>query len=241
MRKGLIALLLCVVLAVSGPGTLSVFAGETGARETVKAGDEKDGKGNGTALSEKVVIRPGATTKVTLTNVASGIKISWNKVRGAKCYKVYRDKTYLFTTSRLYATDTGVKKKNGVKYTYRVVASRTKKDSSGDSLKDRKAIGMRLIPVGIKSLESTEPGSMTVTYDTNRASTGYVVRFGLESDMSDAKVITVKGAGTSSRTFTGLEPGKTYYVQVRTYKLENGTQYFYSGYCRTKEITIKGE
>ena len=55
--------------------------------------------------------------------------------------------------------------------------------------------------------------------------------------MSDAKVITVKGANTTSRTFTGLTKGKTYYVQVRTYKLEDGVRY-YSGYCTTKTLKI---
>ena len=48
----------------------------------------------------------------------------------------------------------------------------------------------------------------------------------------------VQGAGTLSKTFSGLKKGKTYYVQVRTYKIDNGVRY-YSGYCRTKSIKIK--
>ena len=178
-----------------------------------------------------------ASTKVNLTNVASGIKISWNKVRGAKYYKVYRGDTYLFTTSQLYGTDTSVKSYNGTKYTYKVIASTTK-DKHGDSTKCRTSTGYRLIPVGIKSLKNSSAGKMTVTYDKNDQSSGYVVRYGLKSDMSDARVITVKGADTLSRTFGGMKKGKTYYVQVRTYKIEEGIRY-YSGYCTTKSITIK--
>ena len=79
---------------------------------------------------------------------------------------------------------------------------------------------------------------MTVTYDKSSGSTGYVVRYGLRPDMSDAKVITVQGEKTLSRTFGGMQKGKTYYVQVRTYKIENGIRY-YSSYCTTKKITIK--
>ena len=78
---------------------------------------------------------------------------------------------------------------------------------------------------------------MTVTYDRNSKAHGYVVRYGLKSDMSDAKVITVKGADTTSRTFSGLTKGKSYYVQVRTCTLENGVRY-YSGYCTTKTVKI---
>ena len=62
--------------------------------------------------------------------------------------------------------------------------------------------------------------------------------YGLKKDMSDANVVTVKGENTLSRTFSGMKKGKTYYVQVRTYMLENGVRY-YSGYCTTKTITIK--
>jgi len=197
------------------------------------------GKGNyyGT-MTKTFKIISGVTSKVRLTNVASGIKVSWEKVEGAKYYKVYRGNTWFATTSKLEATDTGVKANNGIKYTYKVVATTTKNDSSGDSAKNRTSTGYRLIPVGIKTLTSPSAGKMTVTYDKNAKSSGYVVRYSLYSDMNDAKVITVSGADTVSRTFGGLTKGKTYYVQVRTYKFENGTRY-YSGYCTTKSIKIK--
>jgi hypothetical protein len=55
--------------------------------------------------------------------------------------------------------------------------------------------------------------------------------------MSDAKVITVQGAGTLQRVLTGVVKGRTYYVQVRTYKLENGKRY-YSGFSTTKSLKI---
>ena len=39
------------------------------------------------------------------------------------------------------------------------------------------------------------------------------------------------------RVLSGVKKGKTYYVQVRTYKLENGVRY-YSGYCTTKSVKV---
>ena len=180
----------------------------------------------------------GASTKVTLTNVASGIKITWNKVEGAKYYKIYRGNQLILTTSRVYATDTAVKYNNGTKYTYKVFASYTNTGTDGDSPKYRTATGYRLMPVGIKKLTNPSAGKMAVTYDKSAGSSGYVIRFGLKSDLSDAKVITVKGENTLSRTFSGMKKGKTYYVQARTYKLDHGIRY-YSGYCTTKTITIR--
>ena len=175
-------------------------------------------------------------THVELTNRAAGIRIGWDQVPGARYYKVYRDDTFLFATSRLYATDTGVRTKNGAKFTYRVVASTTR-DASGDSYRQRTATGYRILPSGIKSLKSSGPGKMTVTYGHNSAATGYVIRFSSNSDMSDAKVITVKDADTLSRTFSGLTIGATYYVQMRAYKLVNNIRY-YSQYSTIRRLTI---
>ena len=193
-------------------------------------------KGNlsGTA-NDSFKILPAASSKVTCTNVASGIKVGWEKVAGATSYYVYRDNKQIFKTSALAVTDKEVKYNSGTKYVYKVVAT-TK--NVGDSPKARTATMYRLMPVGIKSLTNPSAGKMTVTYDKANGSSGYVVRYGLKSDMSDAKVITVSGASTTSRTFSSMQKGKTYYVQVRTYKIDNGVRY-YSGYCTTKTITIK--
>ena len=191
------------------------------------------GKHSGT-VSLPFTIRLGNTPKVTCTNVASGMKVSWVKVSGATRYDVYRNDRYLFTTSALAVTDKDVKYNGGKKYTYKVVAYAR---SCGYSDLFKTATYYRLMPVGIKSLTNPSAGKMTVTYDKSTGSSGYVVRYGLKSDMSDAKVITVQGANTLSRTFGGMKKGKTYYVQVRTYKIDNGVRY-YSGYCTTKKITI---
>ena len=175
-----------------------------------------------------------ASTKVTTTNVASGLKVRWEPVSGAKEYVVYRGSTLIKRTTKTEITDTEVKDDNGKKFTYKVAAvSGTGKISTNV----RTSKYYRLLPAGIKSLKSPSTGKMTVTYGENRKGSGYVVRFGLESDMSDAKVITVKDPTVTTKTFTGLQAGKTYYVQARSYKIENGIRY-YSGYSRTKTVTI---
>ena len=188
-------------------------------------------------VTKKFLILPGASKKVTAKNVASGISLRWEKVDGATYYHVYRGDVLIAETSKLECVDKGVVNNIGQKYTYKVIASKSKK---WFSTKARTAAMYRLRPVGITSLTSTEPGKMTVKYDNGGVCTGYVVRFGLQSDMSDAKVISVQGVGTTTRTFSNLKKGKTYYVQVRTYKLENDTRY-YSGYSYTKSVKIMGD
>ena len=179
-------------------------------------------------------ILPTASKKVTIYNVAQGIKVTWLPVEGATRYKVYRDGELIKTTSVLEITDGDVKYRSGEKFTYKVVATAK---SVGDSLVARTGTYYRLMPVGIKTVTNSGAGKMTVTYDKSAGSSGYVVRYGLKSDMNDAKVITVKGEDTLSRTFSNLTKGKTYYVQVRTYKIDNGIRY-YSGYCTTKTVKI---
>ena len=51
-------------------------------------------------------------------------------------------------------------------------------------------------------------------------------------------VDSITDKDSTSRTFSGLTKGKTYYMQVRDYKLDNGVR-CYSVYCTTKTITIK--
>lgn len=183
----------------------------------------------------EVQVAPAASAKVTIYNVAQGLKVTWLKVEGANRYNVYRDGKLIKTTSVLEITDGEVKYRSGEKFTYKVVAT---VKGLGESPLGRTGTYYRLMPVGIKSVTSPAAGKMTVTYDKSAGSSGYVVRYGLKSDMSDAKVITVKGEDTLSRTFSNLTAGKTYYVQVRTYKIDNGIRY-YSGYCTTKTVTIR--
>ena len=184
--------------------------------------------------------KPGKSAKVTVYNVAQGIKVTWLKADGATSYNIYRDDLdgkgykFLFRTSALEVTDLEVRYELGKKFRYKVLAT---SKYAGDSDGFRTSTYYRLMPTGITSVTNSGAGKMTATYDKSSGGSGYVVRYGLKQDMSDAKVITVKGENTTSRTFSGLKKGQTYYVQVRTYKIEDGIRY-YSGYCLTKKVKI---
>ena len=172
--------------------------------------------------------------------MAQGIKVTWVKVPDATSYYIYRDNLdgkgykFLFRTSALEVTDKEVRYELGKKFRYKVLAT---SKYGGDAEGFRTSTYYRLMPTGITSVTNSGAGKMTVTYDKSSGGSGYVVRYGLKQDMSDAKVITVKGENTTSRTFSGLKKGQTYYVQARTYKIEDGIRY-YSGYCLTKKVKI---
>lgn len=67
---------------------------------------------------------------------------------------------------------------------------------------------------------------------------GYQVRYATASNMKGAKTVTVKGAAKTSAKVGKLKGGKTYYVQVRSYKKAGSTTY-YSDWSKTKTVKTK--
>ena len=67
--------------------------------------------------------------------------------------------------------------------------------------------------------------SIRVKIKRYRNATGYQIRYSTKSNMSGAKIITVKGNAKVNRTIKGLKNGKTYFVQVRPYKVYKGKKY----------------
>ena len=66
--------------------------------------------------------------------------------------------------------------------------------------------------------------------------TGYQIRYSLKSSMKNAKIRTIKDVKTLSKKVTKLKSGKTYYVQVRTYKAIKGKNYVSTW---SKKIKVK--
>lgn len=63
---------------------------------------------------------------------------------------------------------------------------------------------------------------------TSANATGYQVRYSLKKSMASAKTVTVKGYKVTSKKVKSLKSKKTYYVQVRVYKVVNGKKWFSS-------------
>lgn len=68
--------------------------------------------------------------------------------------------------------------------------------------------------------------------------TGYQIQYSTSSKFSGAKLITVSGTGSTSKTVSKLSKKKKYYVRIRTYKTVNGKKY-YSSWSGAKAVTTK--
>ena len=89
----------------------------------------------------------------------------------------------------------------------------------------------------LKSAKSPKTKQLKVTYSKVSGVTGYQIKYSTSKKFTKKTTKTVNAKGTS-KTISKLKKGKVYYVKVRTYKTVGGTKYF-SGYSKTKKVTIK--
>lgn len=182
-----------------------------------------------------VAVLPGATSKITTTNLSKGIKVSWAKVAGANGYFIYRNGTLVKTInsgSTVSFSDTGANT-NGKKYVYKVVARAT----SGKSTLSKSLTTYRVSRPAIKSLRNGASRKMTVKWGKNSKASGYIVQYGLKSSFKGAKTVTLSKATLISKTIAKLTKGKVYYVRVRAFKKVSSKKY-YSAWSAAKKVKI---
>ena len=98
-----------------------------------------------------------------------------------------------------------------------------------------------IVPKGttIKKLTAAKK-AFTIQWKKQKTqTTGYQIRFSLKKDFkSGVKTVTINKVSVTSRKITGLKSGKTYYVQIRTFKKVSGTRY-YSAWSKKKQVKTK--
>ena len=160
-----------------------------------------------------------APGKVTVSNTSSGIKITWNKVTGATSYRVHRtgsdgERTCLKTLSdsTVSYTDTAVKSKNGVSYTYDVVAC----TKLGEGVPSDEKTLVRLNAVTVKSLRKSG-SALKLTWSRNSKAAGYYI-YRKTGSGSWSKVKTISKNSTLTYTDKTVKKGKTYSYRIYAYK-----------------------
>lgn len=79
---------------------------------------------------------------------------------------------------------------------------------------------------------------LKASWKANKTATGYVIQYALNKDFtSGKKQAAIKNAATTAKTFTGLKKGKTYYVRLRAYRIDDGVKY-YSAWSTVKSVKI---
>ncbi len=188
-------------------------------------------------LTVTIKVVPSASKSLLLTNLASGIKLKWEKVAGATGYIVYRDGTKIKTiTSGSTVTFTDKQAvTNGKRYVYKIVA----KGSAGNSTLSRSAAVYRLSRPEISSLTSSAATKMTVKWKRNSKATGYQIQYCLAKDFkTGAKTVRITNNTTVSKTIGSLLKGKKYYVRLRSYRTA-GSKTFTSAWSAVKAVTAK--
>ncbi|MCC8049878.1 MAG: Ig-like domain-containing protein, partial [Clostridiales bacterium] len=223
------------VVTAKRPGTVTI---------TVTAAATSNYSAASKTVSVKVTL---ASCKVSsLTNVTKGVTVEWNQVIGASGYYIYRktdsESYQLITTvtgnSTVSYTDTAVKSKNCISYTYKVVAYYGSGSSVTKSGFTAKTI-VRLKTPTLSRVKNTAPKKVLVTWKKVTKVTGYQIQYSSSSSFSTKKTVTVKGYSKVRKVLSGLKKGKTWYVRIRTYYKTSSGKTYYSAWTTKKKVAVK--
>lgn len=186
---------------------------------------------NKATKSVTIKVLPKATSKITLANTTSGVKITWAKVTGATGYYIYRGSTLIkkiTSGSTVSYTDTGAKT-NGGSYSYKIVPFA----SVGNGASATKAI-KRITTPSFTSIKNPLAGTGVFTWKANSKATGYEIVY---KTASTRKTVTVYGYNANGIYLSSLKKGTTYSLYVRTFITSKGVKY-YSAWSPAKTIKI---
>lgn len=183
----------------------------------VKAGKTSGGKTVWTDVytTHTVTAKIPATTKVTSTQTASSITLSWNAVKGVDGYKIYY-KTGSGWKALGNVTKTSVTYKNlkaGSVYTFAVKAGKkvSGKVMWSDVYTTHKTATKPAKPAKVTASQTTN--SLTLSWSAVRGATGYRIYYKKGNNWAVSKD-SVTG---TTHTFKGLASGQKFTLAVRPY------------------------
>lgn len=103
-----------------------------------------------------------------------------------------------------------------------------------------KKLTFKIIPKGTNVSKLTA-GSKKITVKWKKQTVqtnGYEIRYSTSKKMKNAQTVTATKNATTSKTVKNLKSGKTYFVQVRTYKTVDGKK-IYSPWSSVKTVKTK--
>ena len=185
-----------------------------------------------------ICVEPAATGKLNAVNLAAGMEVVWAPVPGADGYILKRTCGSESVTIRIKGGHTGSytdRSANtaGKVYTYRIAATA----GSATSTSARTVSRIRVPRPAISSITNSAAGKMTVKRQKDTKAAGWQIQYSLKSDFSSFKTVTVSGASAASKTIGGLAKARTYYVRIRSYRM-NGKTNSYSAFSKVRKVTI---
>lgn len=194
-------------------------------------------------LTAQFNIVPATPKLTTAVNTTKGISLKWTKKSQADGYYVYRKdgstgdfkKIATVTTGTAYVdTSINYTTSNGTKYTYRVSAYGKGKEGNPSSAKVCVCVAAPKVTSAVNVVGS----KIVMQWSRVSKVSGYQIQYSTNSDMSNAKGVTLTSGSTLTRTIAKLTKNKKYYVRVRAYKTLSGVKY-YSAWSSKRAVTIK--
>ena len=187
------------------------------------------------SYSSVVSVKAAVPTPAVKTSVTyNTVKLSWDKVKDASGYRIYKydAKTKKWVTAVKATTKTSYTFKSlttGTEYSYRVMAyQKVSKNTYWSSYKTVKATPVLAKPASFKEGVSSL-NSLTFTWGKVAGATGYkVYRYNFDTK----KWVTLKNASSATFTDTNLNPATQYSYRVKAFKKVSGG-YVYSPYSST--------
>ena len=182
--------------------------------------------------------------KVTLKNNGKNVLITWttpSETNGLSIERTIKGKNNYTTIASSFNTgglvyikplvtkkfaDKNVK--NGTAYEYRISFYNGKKKiftTKPESI-------VYLNNVRVNSIKNPASKNVTLSWKKNSKASGYKIQYSTSSSFKKAKTVTV-GRKATSKKFTKLKKGKTYYVRICSYKRSGGKTY-YSAWTKKK-------
>ena len=203
-------------------------------------------KYEGTPTEKKTATQPENVKKITLKSSDGAITFSWSKVPRATGYKIYRSskgKYVLYKTIKKGSTNsyTDKKAKKGKTYSYKVQAYRTY-SATGQTYYGKKSTALRATG-GLGKTNITQVTSQLWRISLSWSPVSYAD--GYDIYYSKSKTGTYKKLGSTRNTFYNskkLKNGKTYYFQVKPYRLSGGskTKVYGTSKIVKKKVSNKG-
>ena len=181
---------------------------------------------------------PAATKKLNAVNLATGMSVVWAAVPGADGYILTRSCGTVSQNIRIKGGSTltytdRAANADGKKYTYKIAATAGNVTSTSVRTVSR----IRVPRPEISSVTNSSAGKMTVKWRKDKKTAGYQVQYSLRSDFGTFRTVTVDSASAVSKTIGGLRRSKTYYVRIRSYRMDGKTRN-YSAFSKVRKVTV---
>ena len=178
-----------------------------------------------------------APTLTKAVYTGKGVSLSYNKVAGVKCYRVFRKGSSgswkgVATTTAASVVDNSAKKGQVYRYTVRGVTEDGKKYLTGYDSEGRTLFAVTAPK--LSTAKNSKAGTIAVKWPKTGGAQGYELRWVL-GKVTQKK--TVDGGNKTGASIGGLTKGKTYLVSVRCFR-KAGDKLWYSAWSGAKKVKV---